>query len=195
MRRLAPQHDDRPPRPADGTARRRFLTAGAAVVAFPFLALPRRAGASADVMRTLSFRHAHTGETLSVDYAAGDTYVDDALARINWLLRDFRNGQSRPIDPRLLDQLHALSRITGSDAPFEVVSGFRSPATNEMLRRRGGRVASRSLHLDGRAIDVRVADVPLAGLRDAAMSLRAGGVGYYPQSRFVHLDTGGVRRW
>lgn len=188
--------DDGRSSPIDEPARRRLLKAGAAIAAFPFLALPRRASATASALRTLSFRHTHTGEALSVAYAAGERYVGEALERINWLLRDFRNGQAKAIDPQLLDQLHKLSQVTRSSAPFEVISGFRSPATNEMLRKRGGGgVASHSLHLDGRAVDIRLADVPLADLRDAAIALRAGGVGFYPQSQFVHLDTGRVRRW
>jgi uncharacterized protein YcbK (DUF882 family) len=88
-----------------------------------------------------------------------------------------------------------VSALTGSKAPFEVISGFRSPATNGALQQRGRGVATHSLHLDGRAIDVRLADVDLADLRDAALSLKRGGVGYYRESRFVHLDTGRVRRW
>jgi uncharacterized protein YcbK (DUF882 family) len=143
----------------------------------------------------LSFHHTHTGEVLSLAYAAGDAYLTDALARVSWFLRDFRNGESKAIDPQLLDQLHTLSAVTGSKASYEVISGYRSPATNELLQRRGGGVATHSLHLEGRAIDVRLADVPLADLRDAATSLRAGGVGFYAQSQFVHLDTGRVRRW
>jgi uncharacterized protein YcbK (DUF882 family) len=140
-------------------------------------------------------RHTHTGESLSLAYAHGDAYLPDALARLNWFLRDFRNGESRPIDPQLLDRLHLLGELTGTRAPFEVISGYRSPATNAALQQRGGGVASHSLHLEGRAIDVRLADVALADLRDAATSLRAGGVGFYPESRFVHLDTGRTRRW
>jgi uncharacterized protein YcbK (DUF882 family) len=145
--------------------------------------------------RTLAFRHTHTGEALSIAFAQGEHYIAEALARVNWLLRDFRNGAVQPIDPQLLDQLHAVARLTGSSAPFEVISGYRSPATNEALHRKSRGVATRSLHLEGRAIDVRLPDVPLADLRDAALSLRAGGVGYYAESRFVHLDTGRVRRW
>jgi uncharacterized protein YcbK (DUF882 family) len=160
------------------------------------LVLPRRAKASPAAVRTLSFRHTHTGEELSLAYATGDGYLTEALARVNWFLRDFRNGESRAIDPQLLDQLHTLSAVTGTRAPYEVISGFRSPATNELLQRRGGGgVATHSLHLEGRAIDIRLADVPLADLRDAALSLRLGGVGFYAQSQFVHLDTGRIRRW
>jgi uncharacterized protein YcbK (DUF882 family) len=163
--------------------------------ALPLLVLPRRARADARAVRTLSFRHTHTGETLSLAYAAGDMYFPGALARIDWLLRDFRNGQTRAIDPQLLDQLHTLAAVTGTGAPYEIISGYRSAETNELLHRRSGGVAAHSLHLQGRAIDLRLADVPLGDLRDAALSLRAGGVGYYAQSQFVHLDTGRVRRW
>ena len=112
-------------------------------------------------------------------------------------LRDFRNGATHAIDPGLLDQLNALAAATATRAPFQVISGYRSPATNEMLRRAGHGVATGSLHLQGQAIDIRLADVELTDLRDAALSLRAGGVGYYPSadSDFVHIDTGRVRRW
>lgn len=175
--------------------RRRLLSAGAAFAVAPLLALPVSARAAAARARTLRFLHTHTGETLSLAYAVADAYLTSALARVDWFLRDFRNGESRPIDPRLLDQLHALSELTGTSAPYEVISGYRSPATNALLQRRGGGVATHSLHLEGRAIDVRLGDVPLADLREAAMSIRAGGVGFYPQSRFVHLDTGPIRRW
>jgi uncharacterized protein YcbK (DUF882 family) len=173
-----------------------MLVVGVALLAGPFLAVSRRARAQGASLRTLAFRHTHTGESLAVAYASGDSYLPAALAQVNWFLRDFRNGESRAIDPQLLDQLHALSALTGSRSPFEVISGYRSPATNEALRRHGGGgVATQSLHLEGRAIDIRLADVPLADVRDAALSLRAGGVGYYAQSQFVHLDTGRVRRW
>lgn len=172
-----------------------MVGAAAALVAAPLLAIPQQSRANADSLRTLSFRHTHTGESLRIDYAHGDAYLTAALARVNWFLRDFRNDESRPIDPQLLDQLHLLARLTRTDAPYEVISGYRSPATNDFLRRHGGGVAEHSLHLEGRAIDIRLADVPLADLRDAAMSLRAGGVGFYPQSQFVHVDTGRVRHW
>lgn len=175
--------------------RRRLVTAGAAVFGTAFIAKPGRAAAATSASVMLSFRHTHTGEALSIAYRRGATLLPDALARVRWLLRDFRNGATHAIDPQLLDQLHTLADVTGTRAPFEVISGYRSPATNEALQRRGRGVATRSLHLEGRAIDVRLSDVALSDLRDAAMSLRAGGVGFYPQSAFVHLDTGGVRYW
>jgi uncharacterized protein YcbK (DUF882 family) len=184
-----------PLQPDRARARRRFLGAAAALLAAPALVTSGRVEAAVPDLRTLAFAHTHTGEEISLSYASGRSYLADALARLEWFLRDFRNGETHPIDPRLFDQLHQLAAITGTKARFQVISGYRSPATNHALRARGGGVAERSLHLDGRAIDVRLADVPLADLRDAALSMRAGGVGYYPGSQFVHIDTGPVRRW
>ncbi len=144
--------------------------------------------------RRLSFHHLHTGERLTTVYREGGRYQRAALARIAWLLRDFRSGKTHPIDPQLLDILHALSlRCEGER--FEVISGFRSPATNAMLGRTTDGVARRSLHMDGRAIDVRMTGLATVGVRDAALALRRGGVGFYPDSDFVHLDTGRVRAW
>ncbi|WP_332460900.1 YcbK family protein [Thauera sinica] len=118
-----------------------------------------------------------------------------ALQRIDRLLRDFRTGEVQAMDPQLFDILHAL-RITLGGGTFEIISAYRSPATNDMLRKTGGGgVAKRSLHMDGRAIDVRLPGVPTTSLRDAAIGLGLGGVGYYPESDFVHIDTGAVRAW
>lgn len=182
-----------PPSPIP--ARRRTLAA-VATLAVPALLGGRPAPAAAASPATLSFVHLHTGERLSLPWSAGGPRDRAELRRVDRLLRDFRSGEVHPIDPALLDQLSRLVAITGTRAPFEVISGFRSDGTNAMLRRTGGGgVARRSLHLEGRAIDVRLADVPLADLRDAARSLRAGGVGHYPADRFVHLDTGAVRSW
>jgi len=144
--------------------------------------------------RFLAFHHTHTGERLRIAYFARGGHLPEALDRIAWLLRDFRTGEAHPIDPRLLDALHALGRACGKDT-FEIISGYRSPQTNAMLRRTGGGVAKRSLHMDGRAIDVRLAGCDTARLRDAAIAHRGGGVGYYPESDFVHLDTGRFRTW
>lgn len=167
-------------------------TALAAPVAPP-AALAR--GHALRAPRVLTFAHLHTAERLTVTYAADGHYLPDALHTVNHLLRDFRTGDVHPIDPSLLDLLHALAETTGSRTPFEVISGYRSPATNRQLRARSGGVASGSLHMVGRAIDIRVGDVRLVALRDAARTLRRGGVGYYPQSNFVHVDTGRVRTW
>lgn len=176
--------------------RRRVLAqAGLATLAVPLLALPARVGA-AQGERSLSLWHTHTGERLTMAFAVGASLLRPALARLDRFLRDHYSGDVGHIDPGLYEQLYALQTRLGSRAPFEVISGFRSPQTNERLRQRGGGgVARRSLHMQGRAIDVRLPDVPLADLRDAALELRAGGVGYYARERFVHLDTGRVRSW
>lgn len=173
--------------------RRRFLRGLAA--AAPVLAFPGLAAATTATHRELSFLHTHTGEKLSVLYYDGGQYVPDALAALNRLLRDFRTGDVHPIDRGLLDLLHDLRTDTGSRRPYQIVSGYRSPATNTRLQKAGRGVATHSLHMDGKAIDVRLADVPLAKLRKAALARRRGGVGYYPASDFVHVDTGRVRYW
>jgi uncharacterized protein YcbK (DUF882 family) len=173
-------------------ARRRLLRA--ALLAAPCAILPRLSLAVPGE-RELAFTHTHTGEQLRVLYADGGHYVADALAAVNQLFRDFRTGDIHPIDPALLDLLHTLKSATGASAPFQIISAYRSPATNRQLQQAGSGVATRSLHMDGKAIDVRLADVPLARLRQAALASAGGGVGYYPESGFVHLDTGRVRRW
>jgi uncharacterized protein YcbK (DUF882 family) len=145
--------------------------------------------------RVLRFSHTHTGEHLNVEYFSAGNYLQDALGEVNHFLRDFRTGDQHTIDPKLLDLLHHLASQTSSRAPFQVISGYRSPATNAMLRQRSEGVAAGSLHMVGQAIDIRLADVPLGKLRDAALDARSGGVGYYPASQFVHVDTGRVRRW
>lgn len=143
----------------------------------------------------LGFRHTHTDERLHVAFRNRHGYIEPALERMNWLLRDFRTGESTRMDPRLYDILHALGMTCGGDT-FEIISGYRSPKTNTMLRKtRGGGVAKRSLHMDGKAIDVRLVGIDTARLRDAALALGAGGVGFYPDSDFLHIDTGPVRSW
>ena len=173
--------------------RRGFLAALTA--ASPLAAARTLDSWSIDAPRALSFAHLHTGERPSLEYYCDGRYQPDALAAVNHLMRDFRTGEVGTMDPALLDLLHRLSGLTGTRRPFEIISGYRSPATNEALRRRSGGVASHSLHMKGQAIDIRLADVPLAQLRDAALSMRGGGVGYYLQSDFVHVDTGRVRAW
>jgi uncharacterized protein YcbK (DUF882 family) len=145
--------------------------------------------------KSLAFFNTHTGEHQDIAYWAQGRYLPDGLAAINRMLRDFRTGEIKSVDVRLLDLLHMLSTRFGANIPFHVISGYRSPKTNAMLCRRGTGVARRSLHMAGKAIDVRVPDLKLAKLRDAALDLRAGGVGYYPRSNFVHLDVGPVRHW
>lgn len=172
--------------------RRRFLTAAAAA---PWLATPVASHAALAPARELRFDNLHTGERLTVEYFAGGRYLDDALAEVNHLLRDFRTGDVGEMDPALLDLLHQLRERTGTRQAFQVISGYRSPATNAALHQRSSGVASGSLHMQGKAIDIRLGDVELPALRGAALGLQRGGVGFYPASNFVHLDTGRVRFW
>ncbi|SOZ15222.1 conserved hypothetical protein, DUF882, COG3108; putative exported protein [Cupriavidus taiwanensis] len=196
-------------------ARRRFLhTTGTLALAAGLMPLaPRRALASLPAKlpanlpanqalaglpdaRTLAFDHTHTGERVSLVYAVGERFVPEALTTLNGFLRDHYSGKVGTIDPQLFDLLFQVRRELGTDKPFQVISGYRSPATNSRLRNsRGGGVAKHSLHMDGKAIDIRLAGVSLADVRDAAKSLQRGGVGYYESDQFVHLDTGRVRYW
>ncbi len=145
--------------------------------------------------RSLSFVHTHTGERLSTVYFQDGAYVAQELDRVNHLLRDFRTGDLHPIDPALLDILFDLRTLIEHDQPFEVISGYRSPKTNEALRRCSSGVSPHSLHMEGRAIDVRLAGFSTVTLHDVARGMRRGGVGYYAASDFVHLDNGRVRYW
>jgi uncharacterized protein YcbK (DUF882 family) len=147
--------------------------------------------------RDLSFYHTHTGKRLDVTYWQDGDYVESALSEINLFLSDFRTGDRVDMDPELLDLIHDVRESLGSDGTYQVISAYRSPETNEMLRKRSAStgVARKSQHLLGKAIDVRLEGVSTAKLRDAAISLRRGGVGYYEASDFVHMDTGRVRRW
>ncbi len=128
-------------------------------------------------------------------YFADNNYDETALAAINRVLRDFRTDEVFPIRTALLDQLHRIHAVLGSKVPFQVISAYRSPATNDMLHRSTSGVASHSLHMEGMAIDVRLADTPTHRLRDVAANLKLGGVGYYASSDFVHLDIGRPRHW
>jgi uncharacterized protein YcbK (DUF882 family) len=180
------------PGPA-GLSRRRFLLSVGC--ALPALAVPRALLADTAATRALNFVHTHTGERLKVEYFSRGQYLGDALAHVDHFLRDFRTNEVHPIDPTLLDLLHRLADATRAMRPYQVISGYRSPATNAALRQRSEGVAAGSLHMRGQAIDIRVADVPLAGLHSAALALQGGGVGYYPGPNFIHIDTGRVRRW
>ena len=145
--------------------------------------------------RRLSFYHTHTRASLDISYARDGEYLAPALAEINEFLSDFRTGDVAEVAPELLDILFELRETLDSDAAFEVISAYRSPATNEMLRSQGSGVAKSSQHLLGNAIDVRLRGTPTSELRDAAIALERGGVGYYRDSDFVHIDIGRVRSW
>lgn len=145
--------------------------------------------------RMLKFFHTHTGDTLDVVYFQQGEYNPEALADIKVLLADWRDGKQHDIDPQVLDILWRIQQATGSTETWEVISAYRSPETNEMLRNRSSGVAKRSQHLLGNAIDVRLRGLDLEVLRDTARTLKLGGVGYYAGSNFVHVDTGRVRYW
>jgi len=177
--------------------RRAFLSLaawGAGALLVPGLAaaaLPPPAGP-----RELSLHNLHTDERLRALYWDGSEYLPDALAEIDAILRDHRTGEIRPMAPGLIDLVHAMAARLGDGGTVQIISGYRSAATNEMLRSADpGHIAEHSLHLSGEAIDLRMEGRPLRRVRDAALALRGGGVGYYPRSGFVHVDIGRVRRW
>jgi len=145
--------------------------------------------------RQLDFYHTHTKENLAIVYHDGNDYITEALEQINHFLGDFRTGAVHIIDPETLDILYKLRTELGGEDTFEIISAYRSPETNAMLRKKGNGVARRSQHLEGKAIDVRLRGVNTARLRDAAIKLQLGGVGYYRESDFVHVDSGRVRTW
>ncbi len=157
--------------------------------------VPISSSEPAEDVRHLAFFHTHTSEELSVTYYVDGEYVASAISELNHFLRDFRTGDETGMDPGVFDLLFEIQQSSGSTGVYEVISAYRSPATNEMLRSRSGGVARNSQHLLGKAIDVRLTDLDTATLRDVALSLKRGGVGHYSESDFVHVDTGRVRRW
>ena len=177
--------------------RREFIRIGLGALAGSMMPLKAVAAVAKrpDAPRILAFYNTHTHEQLKVCYHTGKDYRLEALERINHILRDHRCGSVAPIDVDLLDLLYKVKCETGSEEPFQVISGYRSPATNEMLRRNTNGVAKTSYHTKGQAIDIRLSDYNTKRLRELCIGLRSGGVGYYARSNFVHLDTGPVRRW
>lgn len=143
----------------------------------------------------IAFRNKHTGEGFSGAYRVGDRYLPEAFEQINTVLRDFRTGEAFPIDPRVLDIIYTMHYKMDSNKPFEILSGYRSPKTNSMLRRAGDGAAQNSLHMTGQAIDLRMPGYSTRRLYELAAGLKAGGTGYYGKSDFLHVDTGQVRRW
>jgi uncharacterized protein YcbK (DUF882 family) len=193
-------HFDSSERISPQISRRRFIAIGA--IAAANLAIPTILTTVAEArarvrirQRMLRFYNLHTGESLKTVYWENGQYNPEELDRINYILRDFRANEVKPIDPMLLDTLVGLQHRLGTTQPYQVISGYRSPLTNAMLHANSEGVAMRSMHIEGKAIDICVPGRKLAQVRRAALSLRAGGVGYYPRSGFVHVDTGRIRRW
>ena len=178
-------------------SRRKLLKMGLAA-AIPAL-IPGAAMAAIHLIpkrsRSLSFYNLHTGESLKTTYFANGEYISGALHEINFIMRDWRENEVKPIDPALLDLLAGIHHRLATRAPFQIISGYRTPKTNAMLHFRTEGVAVHSLHLDGKAIDICVEGRSLANVHRAAMSMFGGGVGYYPRSGFVHVDTGRLRYW
>lgn len=145
--------------------------------------------------KTLRFYNLHTGEKTQNTFWSNGQFVESELKEINHLLRDFRTNESTAIDRTLLQRLHSIQQLLDNDQAYQVISGYRSPKTNAKLAAQGRQVAKRSHHMQGQAIDVRLEGVALKDLHQAALSLNAGGVGHYPKSDFVHIDTGRTRRW
>ncbi|MET0010163.1 MAG: DUF882 domain-containing protein [Candidatus Thiodiazotropha sp. 6PLUC4] len=175
-------------------SRRAFL-GGCLSVGGMLVASPLMAGLIQENQRTLSFRHTHTGEKEKITYWRDGHYLNQELQQLNHLLRDHRTGEIAAMDTGLLDLLYGLQLKVGKRGDYEIISAYRSPKTNQMLRSKSNGVAKKSFHMQGKAIDVRLCNCDLKYLRESALALKAGGVGYYPKSGFLHLDTGRVRRW
>jgi uncharacterized protein YcbK (DUF882 family) len=188
---------DRPPADHDPSRRRVLRTLGLGAVALGLSTAGLRPASAAvpGGTRTLVLHNTHTAETVRTAYCRDGSWCPDGLAAIEHVLRDHRTGDAHPIDRNLLDLLHDVAARCDRDPEFEVISGYRSPRTNAALHARSSGVATKSLHMQGRAIDIRLVGYDLRELRDVALGMQRGGVGYYAGSRFVHLDTGRVRTW
>ncbi|MFM9890235.1 MAG: DUF882 domain-containing protein [Rickettsiales bacterium] len=180
-------------------SRRQFLKGSAAAAALlalsPLLARPAYAALLQAPVRSLALTNLHTGESCALNYWENGAYVPQALQALNQVLRDHRSNQSRPMDTALFDLLHVLHARLETDAPFQVISGYRSPESNAAMHAHSSGVAGKSLHMEGKAMDIRVAGRSLVAVHNTALAMGLGGVGYYPSSDFVHVDTGRVRRW
>ena len=181
----------------DAISRRDMLKAGATGLSamVPALVLPGAVRASANKAWTVSFRHAHTKESFAGVYRVGDYYLPEVFEKLNYFLRDFRTGEAFPMDPRVIDILSLVQEGAARSAPIEILSSYRTPKTNAMLRRISEGVALNSYHMHGQAIDLRIPGYSSRKVARIARGLRAGGVGYYPKSHFVHVDTGEIRSW
>jgi len=179
------------------SSRRKFLNqlAYGSLLTLGMPALTKAAIKHLPSRKSLAFQNTHTGDKLKLTYFEQGRYVKDALKEISYLFRDIRTGDLHTIDTALLDQLFDLKTLLGVRKPFHIVSGYRSPATNAKLCKKSHAVARNSFHMQGRAIDIRIEGVETKVIRNAALAMGHGGVGYYPKADFIHLDTGEFRAW
>jgi uncharacterized protein YcbK (DUF882 family) len=178
-------------------SRRWFLKTGSMAAISCFLPKLLLASPSDRLLqkKTLALYNAHTNEHLNAVFWSEGRYVNNALEEINYFLRDYRTGAIKPINKQLLNLISTMSAIIGTEYRFNVISGYRSPETNRLLRKKSKGVAKNSYHMFGKAIDIRVPGFSLSKLREIAVYLQSGGVGYYPKSNFIHIDSGPVRCW
>lgn len=176
-------------------SRRKLLLSGSALAGIALLPESALASLSTSRPRVLTLNNLHTGESLKTEFFNGKTYNQSELVRLNHFFRDYRANLTKTIDPQLFDHLFRLQVLLGTRKPVQLISGYRSLATNNMLRESGPGVAKHSYHTKGQAMDFHIEGIALNNIRKAALTMRAGGVGYYPRSNFVHIDTGPVRHW
>ena len=176
----------------DGLSRRQILQTGTLLIATGLFPSP---GWSHHTKRSLDLHNALTGESIELEYWVQGEFVPDALKALNHFLRDPHNGKVTEIDPKLFNLIHDITSKLGAKGTINVISGYRSPATNDRLRRRNSAAAKGSFHVKGKAVDIRVPGHSAKSVRQVALNLKQGGVGYYPRSRYVHIDTGPVRSW
>ncbi|WP_367143186.1 DUF882 domain-containing protein [Pantoea stewartii] len=177
------------------SVRRKLLFCGSAAAGLALLPTSAMASLSTSRPRVLTLNNLHTGETLKTEFFNGKSYDKSELSRLNHFFRDYRANKIKSIDPHLFDQLYRLQALLETLKPVQLISGYRTLATNNMLRESGPGVAKHSYHTKGQAMDFHIEGISLANVRKAALKMRAGGVGYYPSSNFVHIDTGPVRHW
>ncbi|MCC8456166.1 hypothetical protein C6H64_01275 [Photorhabdus luminescens] len=175
--------------------RRKWLCVGAAALGLSFLPGHAFATLATPRPRILRFDNLHTGETIKAEFFDGYRYNKEELARLDHLFRDYRQNRVKTIDPKLFDQIYLLQMMMGINKPVQLISGYRSLITNNQLRKQSKGVARQSYHTRGRAMDFHIEGIELSRICKAALKMKAGGVGYYPHSNFVHIDTGPVRTW
>ena len=175
--------------------RRKLLALGGVALGAAILPTPAFATLSTPRPRILTLNNLHTGESIKAEFFDGRGYIQEELAKLNHFFRDYRANKIKSIDPGLFDQLYRLQGLLGTRKPVQLISGYRSIDTNNELRARSRGVAKKSYHTKGQAMDFHIEGIALSNIRKAALSMRAGGVGYYPRSNFVHIDTGPARHW